>query len=121
MQGYIKKDIGKPNADGYYKITKENYSELARNSNTYSSKNITFKAKVIQVVERSNGNNVYRVTVDSDSNCIFYVEYKLPNGASRILEKDIITLKGEYYGIYTYESLLGSVSVPAVVATEMKK
>ena len=122
VNGYVKQEIGSPDKDGYYKITKKTYDELARNPKPYESENITFKAKVIQVVERSGGNNIYRVAVDSDSNCVFYVEYDLPAGASRILEKDIVTLKGEYYGIYSYTTTLGStVSVPALIASEMKK
>lgn len=121
VQGYKKKDLGSPDKAGYYKITKNNFDELARNPNPYKGENITFKGKVLQVVERS-GSNIYRVAVDSNSNCVFYVEYDLPSGSSRILEKDIVTLKGEFYGIYTYSTTLGSsVSVPAILATSITK
>ena len=121
VNGYKQKDLGTPDSSGYYKVTKANFEELARNPNAYKGKKITCKAKVIQVVERT-GTNVYRAAVDSDSDCVFYVEYTLPSGASRILEKDIVTLKGEFYGIYTYSSMFGgAVSVPALLATEMKK
>lgn len=121
VEGYKKQDLGSPDKAGYYKITKKNFEELARNPDPYKGRSITFKAKVLQVVERT-GNNIYRVAVDSDSDCVFYVEYKLPSGASRILERDIVTLKGEFYGIYTYETTLGSeVSVPALIASEIKK
>ncbi len=73
-------------------------------------------------MERSGGKNVYRVAVDSDYSCVFYVEYTLPRGASRILEGDIVTLKGEYYGIFTYTTTMGSpVSVPASIATSMSR
>ncbi len=122
IQGYVKQDIGKADAAGYYRITKKTYEELARNPEPYRLENITFKGKVIQVVEGNSGKNIYRVAVDSDSDCMFYVEYTLPSGASRILKNDIVTLKGTYYGIYTYETTMGSsVSVPALIATEMKK
>ena len=122
IQGYVKQDIGSQDSNGYYKITKKTYEEMARNPDPYKFKNITFKAKVVQVVEGSGGNNVYRVAVDSDSNCMFYVEYTLPSGSSRILKNDVVTLKGMYFGIYTYETTMGgSVSVPALLATEMKK
>ncbi|MBR5344718.1 MAG: hypothetical protein IK127_02730 [Clostridia bacterium] len=121
IQGYTKKTIS-VDSNGYYKITKTNFSEIARNPNPYEGKNMTFKAKVIQVVERSSGPNIYRVAVDSDYSCVFYVEYTLPRGASRILENDIVTLKGEYYGIYTYTTTMGSsVSVPAIIATSMSR
>ena len=122
VKGYEKKSVGKPDQNGYYRITKENFDEYARNPDAYEGNSVTFKAKVIQVVERTYGPNIYRVAVDSDNNCVFYVEYTLPKNASRILEKDIITLKGEFYGIYTYTTTLGSsVSVPALIASEMKK
>ena len=96
IQGYVKQEIGKPDSKGYYKTTKKKYDELARNPDPYKLESITFKAKVVQVVEGSGGNNVYRVAVDSDSNCMFYVEYTLPSGSSRILKNDIVTLKGTY-------------------------
>lgn len=121
VDGYKQKNLGSPDGSGYYKITKSNFEELARNPDAHKGKKITCRAKVIQVVERT-GKNIYRAAVDSDSDCIFYVEYSLPSGASRILEKDIVTLKGEFYGIYTYSSTMGgAVSVPALMATEMKK
>lgn len=120
--GYVKQDVGDPDSDGYYKITKKSYDEIARNPNSYQSQKITFRGKVVQVVEGTGGDNVYRVAVDSDSNCMFYVEYSLPSGASRILKNDIVTLKGTYFGIYTYQTTLGgSVSVPALLATEITK
>ena len=120
--GYVKQDVGDPDSDGYYKITKKSYDEIARNPNPYQSQKITFRGKVVQVVEGTGGDNVYRVAVDSDSNCMFYVEYSLPSGASRILKNDIVTLKGTYFGIYTYQTTLGgSVSVPALLATEITK
>ncbi len=120
INGYKKQDLGKPDQNGYIKITKKNYNELARNSNDYKGKKITFRGKVVQVVENS-GANVYRVAVDSNYNCMFYIEYDLPSGSSRILENDKVTFTGEYYGIYTYSSLFGAVSVPALTATGFSK
>ena len=121
IDGYKAVDVT-ANSDGGYTVTKSNYETFARNPDPYAGKQITFKAKVIQVVEGRNGNNVYRVTVDSDSNCVFYVEYTLPAGSSRILEKDVVTLSGEYYGLYTYSTTMGAaVTVPALIATDIHK
>lgn len=121
VKGYKKISLGSPDNKGFYKITKKNFEELARNPNPYKGKQMTCKGKVLQVVERS-GVNIYRVAVDSDYNCVFYVEYDLPSNASRILENDIVTLKGEFYGIYTYSTTFrSSVSVPALIASSMKK
>lgn len=122
IQNYKKVDLGSPDSNGNYKITKNNYDEIARNPEPYTQKGMTFKGKVIQVVEGSGGSNIYRISVDSDSNCVFYIEYTLPSGSSRILEKDTVTVTGTYYGIYSYQTTMGSyVSVPALLATEIKR
>lgn len=108
--------------NGRYTVTKGNYETFARDPDPYAGKQITFNAKVIQVVERANGNNIYRVAVDSDNNCVFYVEYTLPAGSSRILEKDVITLTGEFYGLYTYSTTMGSsITIPALIASDIQK
>ena len=121
IKGYTRKTINK-DSSGYYTITKNNYDEIARNPNPYQGQNITFKGKVLQVVERSSGPNVYRVAVGSDYGCVFYVEYSLPKSSPRILEGDTVTLKGEYYGIFTYSTTMGSsVSVPAIIADSMTR
>lgn len=121
VQGYKSKGLGSEDSDGNYKITKSNYQEIARNPDAYKDHGITFKGKVVQAMENSSGENSYRVAVDSDNNCIFYVEYTLESDASRILEGDTVTLSGKYYGIYSYITTLNStVSVPAIIATSMK-
>ena len=72
-------------------------------------------------MERSNGENSYRVAVDSDNDCIFYVEFTVDTDAPRILEGDTVTLTGKYYGIYSYTTTFGStMSVPAIIADSMK-
>lgn len=122
VNNYTKADLGSPDSNGNYKITKKNYQEIARNPDPYRLKGMTFKGKIVQVVEGNDGDNIYRVAVDSDSDCMFYVEYTLPSGASRMLENDTVTLTGTYYGIYSYKTTMGStVSVPALIATDMHR
>lgn len=122
VEGYKPIDLGSPDAEGFLRITKTNYSEIARNPDPYKFKQMKFKAKIIQVVERSGGENVYRATVDSNSDCVFYIEYTLPSGSPRILEKDVVTITGTYYGIFSYETTMGSVvSVPALIADKISK
>lgn len=121
VQGYTSKGLGSEDSDGNYRITSSNYQEIARNPSAYKDHGITFRGKVVQAIERSSGENAYRVAVDSDNDCIFYVEYTLESGASRILEGDTVSLIGKYYGIYSYTTTLNStVSVPGIIATSMK-
>lgn len=121
VQSYTPKGLGSTDSNGNYKITKSNYQEIARNPDAYKDQNITFRGKVVQAMERSNGENSYRVAVDSDNDCIFYVEFTVDTNASRILEGDTVTLTGKYYGIYSYTTTLGStMSVPAIIADSMK-
>lgn len=122
VKDYTKVELGQPDGDGNYRITKQNYEEIARNPDPYRLKGMTFKGKIIQVSESDNGDNIYRIAVDSDSNCMMLVQYTFPSGASHLLEKDIVTVKGMYYGIFTYETTMNStVSVPALLATEIKR
>lgn len=122
VQNYRKIDLGSPDQNNNYRITKANFQEIARNPEPYQSKGMTFRGKVVQVVEGSGGDNIYRVAVDSDNSCIFYIEYTLPADASHILENDTVKVTGTYYGIYTYTTTMGStMSVPAVIATEISR
>ncbi|MBR6029609.1 MAG: hypothetical protein IKP40_11055 [Clostridia bacterium] len=122
IQGFQKTGIGSANSSGYYTVNKSNYAQWARYPDLYNGKNITFRGKVVQVVEGWNGSNTYRVAVDSNYDCMFYVKFTLKSGTSRILENDIVTLTGEFTGIYTYTTLLGSsVSIPCIEAESMKK
>lgn len=117
LKGYTAPPKATADADGYYMITAANYQEYARNANAHFLEKIRFNGKVIQVVERSNRENVYRIAVDSNSDCMFYIEYTLPKGASRILEDDTVLVSGTYYGMFSYSTTLGSkVTVPAAIA-----
>lgn len=122
LKGYTTAPKATADADGYYMITAANYQEYARNANAHFLEKIRFNGKVIQVVERSSRENVYRIAVDSDSNCMFYIEYTLPKGASRILEGDNVLVSGTYYGMYSYSTTLGSkVTVPAAIAEKISE
>lgn len=122
LKGYTEAPKTTADADGYYTITAANYQEYARNANAHLFEKIRFNGKVVQVVERSSRENVYRIAVDSDSNCMFYIEYTLPKGASRILEDDTVLVSGTYYGMFSYSTTLGSkVTVPAAIAEKISE
>ena len=121
IDDYVAPEKAAVDAEGYYWITKDNYAEYARNADPHIFETIRFTGEVIQVVEGYSGDNVYRIAVDSQSDCVFYVEYTLPQDAARILEGDIVQLSGTYYGLYSYSTLLGStVTVPCTIATDIQ-
>ena len=121
IQGYSQQTV-KPSNNGVYKITKSNYQEFARNPNAYDGKTVSFTGKVLQVVERSYGPNIYRIAVGSDSNCVMYVQFTLPANSPRILEKDSVTVTGIFTGLYTYTTTLGSsVTIPSMTAEKITR
>ena len=96
-----------------------NYSEYARNPDTHEGESIEFSGKVIQVIENSNSSQ-YRVAIGGDSDCVFFVEYARPEGSSRILKDDQVTVRGKSVGTVTYESTMGGqITIPACIADEM--
>ncbi len=120
IQGYKQQSIKQSN--GVYKVTKSNYQELARNPYTYKEKKISFTGKVLQVVERRSGPNVYRIAVDKNNSCVVYVTYTLPSGSPRILEKDSVTVTGTSTGLYSYTTTLGSsVTIPGMTADKITR
>ena len=122
IKGYKKVSLGDPDQDGNYKITKKNYTEIVRNPKSYQAKGMAFRGKVVQVIEQEDRTNTYRVAVDSDPKSIVYIQYLLPDKAPRILENDIVSVKGTYFGVGSYTSITdNNVMVPILIASEMKR
>lgn len=95
------------------------YDNLARDPDTYDGKKIKFTGEVIQVVE-GDYITAYRVDVTKTRygyTDTVYVMYVPEQGAQRVLEDDIVTLYGEYMGLYSYESIMGAtITVPSMLA-----
>lgn len=97
----------------------DQYSEYARNPDAHKYELIEFSGEVIQVIE-GEGFSQYRVAVNNDSDMVFLVNYARSEGESRILEDDIVTVRGVSAGIVTYESTMGGrITVPSCYASEM--
>ena len=98
------------------------YKDIARQPDTYKGRNVVFTGEVMQVQESSYSKNVVlliKVTKDNYGywDDAVYVTYKLPDGAPRILEDDIVKFYGECEGTYTYETVMGSSNtIPRVAA-----
>lgn len=89
------------------------YDEISRNPDNYKGKPAVFRGKVAQVVESSYSSSIdLRVDVTEGSygwwDDTNYVSYTLPEGSSRILEDDIITIYGTLDGLYSYTAVLGN-------------
>ncbi len=91
------------------------YEELARNPDNYVGQRIVLRGEVVQVMEDS-GSVTLRVDVTQGTYIwtdTVLALYDHKDGESRILEDDIITMYGTFYGLYTYETVLGAnVTVP---------
>ena len=89
------------------------YDEISRNPENYKGKPAVFRGKVAQVLESSYSSSIdLRVDVTEGSygwwEDTIYVSYTLPEGSSRILEDDIITIYGTLDGLYSYTAVLGN-------------
>ena len=99
------------------------YNELARNPKKYEGQLVKFTGEVIQVQEAQSMwyYNVYRIDVTYKGYGYYddtvYVTYDGYGSEERILEDDIVTFYGEYKGLKTYETVMGSsVTIPHVEA-----
>lgn len=104
------------------------YDELARNPDSHKGSLVKFTGEVIQVIEPYSWSDttVYRICVSKnewgyDYEDVIYVEYVLPEGASRILENDEVTVYGNCTGLESYESVLGGkISIPKLQAERIE-
>lgn len=96
------------------------YEEIARYPDQYKGKPAVFKGEVIQILEYDEGTD-FRVNITQGSyfwdDPIYVCYIPAVEQSARILEDDIVTMYGYLYGLYTYESVLGSeITIPLYVA-----
>ena len=95
------------------------YDSLARTPEQYKGEKVRFSGKVVQVcseAESSKYYSTYRVSVAGYSKVI-YMKFDNYGADTRILENDWITLYGEFEGLYTYQTVMGSsLTIPSVIA-----
>lgn len=95
------------------------FDEVARNPDDYEGDRVKFTGEVIQVMQDG---DTYTLRVNVTPVSYGYtdtimVAYTAPEGASRILEDDVLTFYGLMGGMYTYESIFGaSITVPLLIA-----
>ncbi|MCD8128171.1 MAG: hypothetical protein LUD54_01115 [Oscillospiraceae bacterium] len=93
------------------------YHDVERNPSDYDGTNIKFSGSVIQTSETTLLGTTSLILRVSESGNTWYVTYTLPEGASRILEGDYVSVYGECGGVKSYTTVLGSsVTIPCVDA-----
>ncbi len=94
------------------------YDEIARDPDDYKGKKAKFSGTVLQVVESDDSRQVdIRLAIDGDYDQVVYVVYYKPEGSSRILEDDTITVYGELAGLYSYTSTMNKpITLPIIYA-----
>lgn len=91
------------------------YDNLARTPDDYIGKAVCFKGDVVQLLE-GEGENDLRVAINGDYDQMVYFVYDPNVIDTRVLEDDNITMYGVYYGIYSYESTMGTtISIPLIL------
>lgn len=98
------------------------YDQIARNPKDYLGKGMTFTGKVVQTIEEDGKLQAMRVALNSDYDQMVYVEVSSSalKDDSRVLEDDIITLKGIGAETISYEATSGAtITLPAIYAGEI--
>lgn len=110
------KEADKKNPETYPTLA---YDEMARNGNKHKGEKLQISGKVIQVQDSDDGGAMLRVATSADGyDDIYLVQIDSNDWENhRLLEDDIITIYGDVYGLYSYESTFGGkITVPALVA-----
>lgn len=92
------------------------YTDAMRYPERYKGTNISIYGKVVQKLV--NGNNVaLRVATSWGWDDVFYVNYKLSDIETAVIEDDWVTIYGESTGVYSYTALFGNeITIPSMNA-----
>ena len=100
--------------------TDVSYDSLARDPKTYKGEYLQYTGEVMQVLEDDSYTDL-RIAVNGNYDDVLYVE--LDNSVlhgKRILEDDLVTVKGVSAGIISYKATSGTkISIPGLAATEI--
>jgi hypothetical protein len=95
------------------------YLELQHQADSFVGKPLSFAGKVIQSIQ-SGQSYVLRINVTPGNynswQDTIYVDYKAA-GQDRIVEGDLVSVRGTFAGVRSYQSVLGeTIKVPSVIA-----
>ncbi|MED3962798.1 hypothetical protein [Niallia taxi] len=94
------------------------YAQFKKNPDRHTGEYVKYEGQIIQIMEGDDLTQIrLAVTQDSfgwNSNDLIFVEY---DGLTDFVEDDVVTIYGEVYGSYNYESQAGwDITLPAVLA-----
>lgn len=96
------------------------YKSLERTPDDYEGRNVKFSGYVVQVCSETSSPlsySAYRVATSGKYDNVVMVLVDNYGSSSRILEDDYITFYGEYDGLYSYTTVMGStLTIPKVIA-----
>lgn len=97
------------------------YDQLARTPDDFLFEKVKFYGTVIQVME-GDGTTQIRLAVNDNYDNILFAEFDSTVVESRILEDDMITIRGLSTGLITYESTMGgSISIPGISIEQIEQ
>lgn len=85
------------------------FEQLVRYPDDCNRKKVKFTGEVVQIVEEKGSNVNLRIAIDNDLEQIVMISYNDSLVDKRILEEDIITFYGVFYGIISYESVTSDI------------
>ena len=94
------------------------YAQLKKNPDRYKGEYVKYTGEVIQILEGDSITNirlaVTKTSYGYDFNDVIFIEYP---GYTDFVDNDIVTVYGEIYGSYSYESQAGfNISLPGLLA-----
>jgi len=104
----------------------EMYLELARQADSLVGQPLSFAGRVMQSAQNGESNVLWiNVTAGNDNSWqdTIFVDYKAPalTGQDRIVEGDLVSVRGTFVGIRSYRSVLGEENqAPSVVACAIR-
>ena len=94
------------------------YAQLKKNPDRYKGEYVKYTGEILQILEGDNITHirlaVTKTSYGYDFNDVIFVEYP---GYTDFVDEDIVTVYGEIYGSYSYESQAGyNITLPGLIA-----
>ncbi len=91
------------------------YTENARNPESYAGTMIKFSGNILQVME-DDDYVVFRISSDGNYDDVVYCVYEKPENYTRFLEDDKVNVWGVSDGVYSYTTIMGGeMTIPSCI------